>query len=63
MCCGVSSSKKANPVTVQSQPTQQAAVVQMPTPQSITSNPTVIPKAIKQQLIVNQQFAHIPKKT
>ncbi len=66
MCCGQNSAKKNQSVSVQSQPTQQAKVIQFPLPQPITANNIVIPKAVKQQLIMNQQVANlarVPKKT
>lgn len=61
MCCGLGpSSKAAKTITAYVPP---APAKPVSNPGQTTANPFVIPKSIKQQLIVNQQLSRIPKKT
>lgn len=62
MCCGSTPSKKQ---VQQAQPLRVAKQVTAPIIQMAKVNPQAvpkIPKSIKDQLILNQQLARIPKK-
>jgi len=62
MCCGQTANKK-NKVQQAATPVQQQVTpVQPVSNQSIKASPVVIPKAVKEQLIINQQLARIPVK-
>jgi hypothetical protein len=63
MCCGQGTSNKQTAKII-IQAAQSKAVA--PTPVAVKQpqpNPFVIPKATKDQLIINAQLARIPKKT
>lgn len=59
MCCGNSAYKKTNTQQAATPVQQQVKPIQPASNQSIVASPVVIPKAVKDQLIMNQQIARI----